>query len=481
MSSYGTLPAPLPRCRLLLALWLAVVPGALQLARADDIDDYLRREQAARQIPGLALAVVHHGRIERLSSYGLANLETGTPVTANSVFAIASLDKGITATGVLKALEQGKLALADPVAKFVDGIPPAITLAMVLSHTAGLPDMPDLVAAQYGAHTFLHYSTEELLAAVRNARPLAAPGARYAYSDAGLFLAQLATQQATGQPWFEWMQQALFHPAGMQNVVTLDPHAIIPNRVSPYTFDDEQRLIRDDRTEVEYGEIYNDLGMSVADFARWLILLDGHGALSAASVRTLWTPGRLADGTPAREVYSFSGYGLGFGLDEVRGERVILHTGHSGVAYVKFPALDLAVAVFTNLEHPKGSDPAGLALGVAGLLEPKVSLRTLTAAATREPAAAHGLRRAYELFIAGTPDLARYAWRLRPTVWDNRDSFSGRLPRLGPLVGWQFLQAAPVDGEPSLLFRARHAHGEVYVRFSLDREGQVSRLVWWHL
>lgn len=471
---------PVQRYRVLLAASIAVLVGVWQPARADEIDDYLRREQAARQIPGLALAVVRHGRIERISSYGLANLETGTPVTEHSVFAIASLDKGITAAGVLKAVEQGKLALADPVAKYVEGIPPAITLAMVLAHTSGLADMPDLVAAQYGARTFHHYSTEELLTAVRNARPIAATGTRYYYSDAGPFLAQLATQKSTGQPWFQWMQQQLFRPAGLQNVVTLDPHAIIPNRVSPYTFDDQQQLVRDGRTEIEYGELYNDLGMSVADFARWLILLDGHGALSAASVRTLWTPGRLADGSPTREVYSFSGYGLGFGLDEVRGERVILHTGHSGVAYVKFPALQLAVAVFTNLEHPMGSDPAGLALGVAGLLEPKVSLRTLVAPA-KEPAAARGLRRDYELFLAGTPDLARYAWRLQPTVWENRDSFSGRLPRLGPLVSWQFLQAAPVDGEPSLLFRATHAHGEVYVRFSLDREGHVSRLVWWHL
>ena len=66
-------------------------------------------------------------------------------------------------------------------------------------------------------------------------------------------------------------------------------------------------------------------------------------------------------------------------------------------------------------------------------------------------------------------------------VWGARDTFSGRLPRLGALVAWHFLRAAPVDGEPSLLFRATHAHGEIYVRFSLDRDGRISRLVWWHV
>lgn len=469
---------PSPR-RLLLLLWLAAVPGLVPAAHADAIDEYLQREQLTRHIPGMALAIVRHGRVERVSNYGLANIETATPVTANSVFAIASLDKGVTASGVLKAVEEGKLALEDPIAKYLDFPPPPLTLAMLLSHTSGLPDMSEILASQYGAHTFQHYTTEELLAAVRDAHPIAAPGTRYYYSDAGLFLAQLATAKATGQPWLQWMQQTLFHPAGMLGVVNLDPHAIIANRVSAYTFDDKQQLIRDDRTDVDYGDLYNDLGMTVADFARWLIMLDGHGPLSAASVQRMWTQSRLTDGSPAREVYSFSGYGLGSGLDDVLGERAILHTGHSGVAYVKFPALDLAVVVFTNLEHPMGSDPAGLALGVAGLLEPKVSLQALAPA--RAPAAATQLKRDYELFIAGTPDLARYAVGLRPTLWAVRDTFSGRLPRLGPLVGWQFLRAAPVDGEPSLLFRASHEHGDVYVRFSTDRDGRVTRLVWWHL
>ena len=453
----------------------------MNVARADAIDDYLVREQAARKLPGLAMAIVRHGRIERIATYGFANLETDSPLTPDSVFAIASLDKGITATGVLKATELGKLAVDDPISKYVDVAFPGVTLAMLLSHTSGLPDMSELLAAQYGARTFQQYSTADLLAAVRSAEPNGPPAAQYSYSDAGLFLAQLATEHAMGSPWFQFMQDSLFHPAGMMHVVELDPHAIIPHRVSGYTFDEQQQLIRDDRTDVDYDTFYNDIGMTIGDFARWLILLDGHGPLGAASVQRMWTQALLADGSPAREVYSFSGYGLGFGLDDVLGERVILHTGHSGVAWVKFPALDLGVVVFTNLEHPQGSDPAGLAIAVAGMLEPKLSLRTLVAPQGGEPPTAKGLRKDYEQFLAGTPDLQHYTSGMQPTMWASRNTFTGRLPRLGSLLGWQFLRAAPVDGEPSLLFRATHAHGEIYVRYSLDHDGRISRLVWWHL
>jgi hypothetical protein len=159
---------------------------------------------------------------------------------------------------------------------------------------------------------------------------------------------------------------------------------------------------------------------------------------------------------------------------------VILHTGHSGVAWVKFPALDLGVVVFTNLEHPRGSDPAGMALAIAGMLEPRLSLTALVAPKA-EPPAAQGLRRDYEAFLEGKPDLQRYALHMQPIMWANRDAFAGRLPRLGPLASWQFLRAAPIEGEPTFLFRATHAHGEVYLRYSLDPAGHISRLVWWHL
>jgi CubicO group peptidase (beta-lactamase class C family) len=470
-----------PSRRVLVVLCLLVVPGVAGPARGDAIDDYLQRERDARQIPGLALAVVRQGRIERVSTYGLANLETDTPVTPDSVFAIASLDKGIIATGVLKAAEVGKLAVEDAITKHVDVPFSSMTLAMLLSHTSGLPDMDEALAEHFGAHIYRRYTTENLLAAVRAARPHAAPGAHYHYSDSGIFLAQLATVKATGQSWWDFMRTALFEPAGMTRVVSLNPRTIVRHRVAVYTFDSEPHLTRSERTDVDYGELYSDLGMTVGDFARWLIMLDGRGPLAPESIRRLWTPSRLADGSYAREVSSFSGYGLGCGLDDVLGEQVILHTGHSGVAYVKFPALDLAVVVFTNLEHSEGSDPAGLALGVAGLLEPKLSLATLPASFGPEPPAAPPLRRDYELFLAGEPDTNRYAAGLRDTVWDHKDTFSNRLPRLGPLVAWQYLHAAPVDGEPSLLFRATHAHGAVYVRFSLDGDGRISRFVWWHL
>jgi CubicO group peptidase (beta-lactamase class C family) len=456
------------------ALALALLPGGARPARADAIDDYLRAEMAARTVPGLALAVARDGAVVRVGGYGLAHVELGAPVTDGAIFAIASLDKQLTAAGVLAAAERGRLGLDDPLAKWVDVPFAGVTLRQLLAHTSGLPDQ---VAGGFEGRAFTDYTTDQLLATVAGLAPVAPPGHRFLYSDAGLFLAQLATEKAVGEPWWDFMRRELFAPAGMTSVRSMAPGDLIPGRVSAYTLDGAGALVRDRRLDTDYGPLYSDVGMTVADFARWLAALDLGRPLAAASVAAMTTPVVLADGSPGGELFQWSRYGLGVGLDDFRGEPVVLHSGHSGVGFVRFPARRLAVVVFTNLEHPAGSDPVGLALGVAGLLEPALAL---PAPAPPPPATAR-LEAEYRRLLAGAPALDGYAPRLREVAWAGAGGLAGRAPRLGALERFEFLEAREVDGEPSLLYRATHARGRILLRFSLDGSGAISRLVWWHL
>lgn len=455
---------------------LTLLLAGAQRGRADAVDDYLGAEMAARSIPGLALAVVRDGALERVTSYGLAHVEQGAPLTDGAVFAIASLDKQLTAAGVLAAAERGRLGLDDPISKWVDVPFAGVTLRHLLSHTAGLPDQ---VAGAVEGRGFASYTTAQLLATVARLTPLAPPGQGYLYSDAGLFLAQLATERAAGEPWWDFMRRELFAPAGMASVCSLAPDALVPGRVSAYTLDAAGALARDRRLDVDYGPLYGDLGMTVADFGRWLAGLDRGRPLSAASVAAMTAPVLLADGSAAGELFQWSRYGLGVGLDDFLGEPVVLHSGHSGVGFVRFPARRLSVAVFTNLEHPAGSDPVGLALGVAGLLEPALALAAR--AASPPPAEAAALEAEYRRLLAGAPDLERYAAGLRAAAWAGAGGLAGRAPRLGELARFEFLDERPLDGERALLFRAAHARGRLYLRFSLDAAGRISRLVWWHV
>ena len=465
---------------LIRSILFLALPGNLA---ADSVDDYLMREMAARKIPGLGLAVARDGEVVRVSSYGLANVETATPVTAESVFAIASLDKQITAAGLVKAAELGKLGLDDPVSRWVEVDLPGATLRQLVSHLSGLPD--DTVPSIEGRY-LTDYTTEQLLAHAQGLVPIAPPGRRFLYSDTGLLLAQLATEKAVGETWWAFLRRTLFVPAGMTTPVSMSPALVLPHRVFAYTLDAAGTLLRDRRLDTDFGPLYSDLGMTTADFARFLAAQDGERVLSHAGVAALTTPSRLADGSPAGEIFQWSRYGLGVGLDDLLGEPATLHSGHSGVGFVRFPLRRLSVVVFTNLEHPAGSDPVGLAIGVAGLLEPAVALAALAPLAPTAPppdaALALRLRSDYEDFLTGKAALERYAPAIALAVWEGSPGLAGRLPRLGALAAFEVLRDAPLDGERTLLCRARHGNGTIYWRVSLDPSGErITRLVWWHV
>lgn len=462
--------------RWILGVLLLVVPGRLV---ADAIDDYLGREMALRKIPGLALAVARDGAVVRVSSYGLANVETGTPVGPESVFAIASLDKQITATALVKAAELGKLELDDPVSQWVDIHLPGATFRQLVSHLSGLPD--DTVPSFQGRF-LTDYSTGDLLRQAQGLVPIAPPGRRFLYSDTGLLLAQMATESAVGEPWWEFVRRTVFGPAGMTSPVSMVPALVLPHRVSAYTLEGDGTLVRDRRLDTDFGPLYSDLGMTVADFARFVATQDGERVLSRDGVTKLTTPSRLADGSLAGEIFQWSRYGLGVGLDDLLGEPVTLHSGHSGVGFVRFPLRRLTVVVFTDLEHAAGSDPVGLAIGVAGLLDPAHSLTALPPLAGVDGALLARLRSDYEAFLTGRPDLERYAPAISLPVWEGAPGLAGRAPRLGALQQFEILLDAPLDGERTLLCRARHAGGTIYWRASLDSAGaRITRLVWWHV
>ena len=467
-----TAPSPLAARARAAVAWCALV--AAPAVVAEPIDDYLAREMAVRKIPGLAWAVVENGQLTRQGALGLADVENGAPVTARAIFAIASLDKQLTAAGVMKAAELGKVSLDDPIAKWVDVDLPGVTLRHLLSHTSGLPDE---VAGSIEGRAYTDYTSEQLLDTVRGLVPVAPPGHRFLYSDAGLFLAQLATEKASGDAWWTFMRRELFGPAGVTSALSMAPGALIPGRVLAYTLDDTGNLVRDRRLDIDFGPLYNDLGMTVADFARFLGALDAGKPLAAASVATMSTPVVLADGRGAGEIFQWSRYGLGVGLDDFLGEPVVLHSGHSGVGFVRFPERRLAVAVFTNLEHPAGSDPVGLAMGIAGLVEPALALGALPVSATGTAETAQ-LRAAYEELLAGTPALDRYAPPFRTAAWGG--SLAGRAARWGALRRFELVRDAPLEGDRSSLFRATHERATAYVRFSYADGGAITRVVWWH-
>src|SRR4051812_13480091 len=104
--------------QILFALVLAATLVAP--VRADRVDDYLGAQMERRHLPGLCLAVIREGKTIKTQGYGLANLELSVPVTPETVFEIGSLTKQFTAVCIMMLVESRKIALDDPLGKYLD-------------------------------------------------------------------------------------------------------------------------------------------------------------------------------------------------------------------------------------------------------------------------------------------------------------------------------------------------------------------------
>jgi CubicO group peptidase (beta-lactamase class C family) len=125
----------------------AAVATLLAMARtthADRIDEYVRAQLAKNHIPALSLAVTRDGKLAKLQSYGVANLEWDSPATDDSRYQLASATKPFTGTLLMQLVEQGKLALDDSVAKFLPEAPASwkpITVRDLGTHMSGLKEV----------------------------------------------------------------------------------------------------------------------------------------------------------------------------------------------------------------------------------------------------------------------------------------------------------------------------------------------------
>jgi CubicO group peptidase (beta-lactamase class C family) len=187
------------------------------------VEDAARQALAASTTPGLAVALVHQGQVVWAAGYGMADPETGQPVTASTRFQAASLSKPVTAWGVLRLVESGRIGLDEPVLGRLRRwrLPPSpldadgITVRRLLSHTAGLSvhgyvgltsDRPlPSIAASLSGETGDSFPVELL----------EAPGRRWLYSGGGYSLLQLLVEELTGRPFADYMQTEVLEPLGM--------------------------------------------------------------------------------------------------------------------------------------------------------------------------------------------------------------------------------------------------------------------------
>ncbi|MFN7941058.1 MAG: serine hydrolase domain-containing protein [Thermoanaerobaculia bacterium] len=362
------MPRPAPSCRLLAAVAVALALPALLYASEtpsppvdpDPVATFVRKAMAEQHLPGLALLVARHGRVERAEGFGFANLEHQVPVTAQTVFQSGSIGKQFTATAVMMLVEAGKLRLDDSIAKYLPEAPEswrAVTIEELLSHTAGFGD--------YGDDFDLRrdYTEDELVRRIA-ARPLLfPPGTGWKYSNFGYVTLGVLVHRVAGQFYGDFLAERVFRPLGMSSTRVMSEADLVPHRAAGYVWTKEgwknQEWVSPTLNTTADGALYFD----VLDLARWDAALYGERLLPRSRLERMWTVTKLRDGSP-----NSGRYGFGWFRDERDGHLVVEHEGEwqGFTAHIARYLEDrLTIAVLTNLG---GADPKSIAAGVAKIL-----------------------------------------------------------------------------------------------------------------
>jgi CubicO group peptidase (beta-lactamase class C family) len=345
---------------------LAAITIGAPAIRADEVDDLLKAELHKRHLPALSVAVVRDGQLIKAAACGLANVELEVPATPQTVFQIQSITKTFTSAAILMLMEEGKLSLADPVGKHLEGTPDAwkdITLRHLLSHTSGIKDFINEPTASLR----LAVTEEEVLKATAP-RPLNfTPGQRYSYSNTNFHLLAMVIRKLTGKWYGDFLKERIFDPLGMNQTRIVSHSDLIPHRASGYhrfgdTFVNGEFV---DDSILGYGG--GGIVSTAPDMARWAMAFESGKLLKRETIDLAWTPATLNDGGSAP-------YGLGWGIGSINGHRQVEHSGAHVTGFTSqlslYPEDRLAVVVLTN---SAAGYPGPIAREIAGLYVPALA------------------------------------------------------------------------------------------------------------
>jgi len=319
-------------------------------ARLDHIAQVLREDVDKGLVPGSILVVARHGKIAYFEAVGTLNPATKAPMTKDAIFRIFSMSKPVTTVSAMMLVEEGKLALSDPVAKYipqfakvkvgVDKPDPAggkatldlvaprrpITIQDLMRHTSGI------TYGFFGAGTIKHayveagvmkgdFTNEEFADRIAK-MPLAyQPGSTWDYSHSTDILGRVV-EVVSGMSLYQFEKQRLFDPLGMKDTSYYITDPAKQSRIAE-PFPNERTIgidaqFGDPRVPGKWESGGGGLLSTAADYARFLQMLLNGGAVEGKrflSPRTVafMTSDHVGDGIVPGPYY-LPGPGYGFGL-----------------------------------------------------------------------------------------------------------------------------------------------------------------------
>jgi len=324
--------------------------------------DAIVAASAAADGPGIQVAVSEHGRVVYTAERGMADIAAKRPITAATGFRIGSITKQFASAVLLQMVGEGKVALDDPLAKFVPGFPGAqgITVRQLLNHTSGIQSYTDIPGWMVEANTARPYSTEQLIAVFKDLPPVTKPGVAWAYNNSGYVLVGAIIEAVAKRPWHEEVARRLTGPNGLDSIrYSNDP--AVGAMATGYAGADAKAPVAT-RIDMSVPSAAGALIGTATDLTRWDDALHRGKVLGAPLYAQMAAPTKMPDGRT-------EAYGFGLIPGKVRGLPSIGHSGGifgflSDTLYLSGP--DISVAVLVNSDQPQRG-PGAVARKLAAL------------------------------------------------------------------------------------------------------------------
>ncbi len=351
----------------------AGLQGSVQEELWPLVESYL----GSHDVAGLAVAVVRDEEVVS-RGFGVRDAGTGTPVTPETMFHLASVSKPFVATAIAtvataRGAGEPVLDLDAPITELVpefklaDGREGEVTARRLLSHVSGLPDIED-----YGWHDpqLGDDALSEFAGSISDWRLQSEPGSAFSYSNAGFELLGLLLSRVTGKTFEHAVRDLVLAPLGMQNSTFLrgdvpahlaaSPHVGLPLSVPegsyPYT-----------RRHAPSSSLHSNL----VEMCRWMVAhfepaegSDGQWArLDPALVEQMWQPVMPVERPPWMDSVGRSWF-----VGSYRGYRTVSHGGSDpgfGSKLAMVPELRTGVVVLANSNGIPTPDIAAAALDIA--------------------------------------------------------------------------------------------------------------------
>ena len=303
----------------------------------------------AKRLPGFSIAVAVGGTIVWSEGFGVADLEHQTAVTPASRFRIGSVSKIVTAAGLARLVEDGKLNLDAPIQQYVPWFPAKpwpITVRQLAGHLAGVRHYraEDFTGPLRGAP---HFDTLTSALSIFKDDPLLfEPGTNVGYSSYGWNLIGAAMEGASSEDFLGYMQRAVIEPLKLRSLTADHGRAILPDRTRFYMRDKQGAWTNAPWVDSSYKWPSGGFLSNAEDLTRFGSAHLQPGFLKQSTLDLLFTSQRLKSGKE-------TGVGIGWRIGtDGRGHRIFHHGGtiEGGRAMLMmFPDQQVVIAMLANV------------------------------------------------------------------------------------------------------------------------------------